>query len=195
MEMNKEIPALEKEKNTFFTISRIVKRKNIKNVIKAFYLLKKEGVNFVYYIAGKGNETEEIKKTIVELNLSDQIFFLGKVSEDKKDELYNKSSYFLLPSVYDKDDGSVEGYGIVFIEANSYGLPVLSGDTGGMVEAVNEYKTGLYTDGSVNDIYIKIKELLTIDFNKSEIKKHANEHNYLRQQKFIAFINSKLVLK
>jgi len=181
-----------KEPNLFFTITRLVKRKNIKNIIYAFEKLKKEKFTFKYNIAGIGEEMQSLQNLVEQLDLTEEIKLLGKVDENKKDELYQNSSYFLLPSLFDKSDGSIEGYGIVFIEANAYGIPVLSGDTGGMIEAVIDTKTGLHSDGSIDDIYNKIKKLITYHFDTNYIYKHARKHDYLAQEEFLNFVESKI---
>jgi len=180
------------KENNFFTLTRLVKRKNIKNVIKAFSILKENNFNFKYVVAGIGPEFEILTKTVNELGLSNEIKFVGKVTEEEKHRYFSESNYFLLPSIFDEKEGSIEGYGIVFIEANAYGIPVLSGNTGGMVEAVEDGKTGFHSNGEVNDIVLKIKRLTEINFNIDYIKHHAQKHNYLKQEKFLNFIKNKL---
>lgn len=183
-----------KENNTyvFLTISRLVKRKNIHRVIRALYRLKQEGLEFHYYIAGDGEEKQDLSTLVKTLSMENEIEILGRVSEDQKSSLYKRSNYFLLPSVYDEDDGSIEGYGIVFIEANSYGIPVLSGNTGGMVEAVVEEVTGLHCDGSEDDIVEKIKKMIKISFEAEDLYQHAKKHDYKLQQPFLNFIEKKI---
>jgi phosphatidylinositol alpha-1,6-mannosyltransferase len=177
-----------KEENLFFTITRLVKRKNIENVIYAFNKLRKEIPTFTYVIAGSGPEVIKLKLLVNDLELNDRIHFVGKITEEEKKSFYQRASFFLLPSLFDKADGSIEGYGIVFVEANSYKIPVLSGNTGGMIEAVIDRKTGLHSSGSVDDIYNKIKELIKINFNEKDIYKHAQKHNYLLQNDFLNFL-------
>lgn len=176
----------------FFTIARLVKRKNIRNVLYAFKKLKNEGLSFSYKIAGTGPELHSLKALVGELFLEPEVEFLGRITDQKKNECYASSKFFLLPSVFDEENASIEGYGIVYIEANAYGLPVLSGDTGGMLEAVIDGETGLHCDGSVNDIYLKLKLLLKIDFDKKRIFRHAINHNYLYQYGFVHFLNKKI---
>jgi phosphatidylinositol alpha-1,6-mannosyltransferase len=194
MDIDKNLDAqtIKPKKNVFFTITRLVKRKNIKNVIYALDKLKKEKISFSYNIAGIGSETKNLVKLVSSLGLKKEIKFLGKISEEKKNHFYKNTDFFLLPSIFDELDGSIEGYGIVFIEANSYGVPVLSGNTGGMVEAVIDGKTGLHCDGSILDIYNKIKILINMDFNKRHLYDHAIKHSYLEQKKFLNFLNVKI---
>ncbi|MCG9603289.1 glycosyltransferase family 4 protein [Vibrio sp. Isolate31] len=174
----------------FLTLTRLVNRKNVKSVILALSKIHKENkqFNFKYYIAGIGPEMNTLKKLVNDLGLVNKVFFLGKVDNKRKFELYSNCNFFLLPSLYDKINGSIEGYGIVYIEANTFGKPVLSGNTGGMTEAVIDGVTGLHCDGSVDDIYSKILLLLASRFDSVVINKHAQNHHYVSQKDFIDFI-------
>jgi len=172
----------------FYTISRLVKRKNIENVIRAFYELYKEGFEFKYYIAGEGPEYENIKFLINKLHLDKNIIMLGKVDEKTKIRYFMESDYFLLPSIFDEKGGSIEGYGIVFIEANYFKLPVLSGNTGGMKEAVINNVTGLHTNGTIDDIKRNIKDIIEKKWDKEKIKEHALRHDIHKQTLFLTFL-------
>ncbi len=179
-------------KRAFLTVSRLVKRKNIQSIIRALHRLKKEGLDFHYYIAGDGEEKRDIISLVKNLSMENEVEILGRVSEDQKKSLYKRSNYFLLPSIYDAADGSIEGYGIVFIEANSYGLPVLSGNTGGMTEAVIDEVSGLHCDGSVDDIFEKITKMLNIKFDAEALYQYAKKHDFRVQQSFMNFIEKKI---
>ncbi|MCJ8314178.1 MAG: glycosyltransferase family 4 protein [Pseudomonadales bacterium] len=176
----------------FFTITRLVKRKNIENVIRAMALIKNNipDLNFLYKVAGSGSEFENLNSLVDNLKLANCVSFVGRVTNEQKEKLYLEADYFLLPSIYDEANASIEGYGIVYIEANSYGVPVLSGDTGGMIEAVNDGVTGLHCNGSVADIYEKIMKLVEMKFDKSLLVLHAKQHDYLTQNRFIDFLES-----
>ena len=97
-------------KCAFLTVSRLVKRKNIQSIIRALHRLKKEGLDFHYYIAGDGEEKRDIISLVKNLSMENEVEILGRVSEDRKKSLYKRSNYFLLPSIYDAADGSIEGY-------------------------------------------------------------------------------------
>ncbi|PHS40070.1 MAG: hypothetical protein COB07_04970 [Sulfurovum sp.] len=190
MEISEKYPETKTHKiPVFLTISRLVKRKNIHHVLLALHKLKSEGLQFQYYIAGKGAEKETLMNLVETLSLSPEVQVLGAISEKEKAELYLSSDYFLLPSVYDRTDGSIEGYGIVFIEANAHGLPVISGNTGGMTEAVRDAVTGYQCDGTVDDIAQKIRTMLATPFDSSVLYSHAQRHYYLKQKAFLHFID------
>jgi glycosyltransferase involved in cell wall biosynthesis len=170
----------------FLTLTRLVKRKNIANVLKAMKILKERGLKFHYCIAGRGSEYENIVRLVKRLHIEDSITFLGIVNEEQKKFLYSWTDLFILPSKELKH--SIEGYGIVFIEANSYGVPVISGNTGGMKEAVIDGITGFHCNGTVNDIVEKISIAIKTSFDIEQIYRHAEKHDYRNQLDFINFI-------
>lgn len=182
----------ENKENIFFTLTRLVKRKNIGNILKALNKLKNDGIQFKYYIGGSGQEYDNLKALIGNLGLNNEVILLGHIGEEEKNKYFQKANYFLLPSIFDEKDGSMEGYGIVFIEANAYGIPVLSGNTGGMPEAVIDKTTGIHCNGTVEDIYKKLKILMDTRFDKNTILQHAQKHDYLNQNDFINFIEKKV---
>ncbi|WP_146150441.1 glycosyltransferase, partial [Photobacterium angustum] len=185
-ELNKKLSAKSKDKKNkkiFFTLTRLVERKNIKNVIYA--LSKINTIDFVYYIAGSGPCLDSLKKTINELGLEEKIQLLGRVSEEQKENLLLNTDLFILPSLFDIKDGSIEGYGIVYIEANAFGIPVISGNTGGITEAVIDGKTGFHSDGSVESIYNSILKAIDHDFDGEYIITHALKHDYSVQSELL----------
>ena len=171
----------------FLTLTRLVKRKNISNVLKAIKILKEEsGLKFHYCIAGRGDEYRNLVRLAKRLHIEDSITFLGIVNEEQKKCLYTWADLFILPSKELKH--SIEGYGIVFIEANSFGVPVISGNTGGIKEAVIDGITGLHCNGTVNDIVEKISMAIKTSFDTEQIHRHAEKHDYRNQLDFINFI-------
>ena len=87
-----------------------------------------------------------------ELNLKDEVVFIHKSEEDLKNALIHESDLFLMPSIVYKK--SVEGVGISFIEAASYGKASIGGSSGGEKDAIENGKTGFICDGNdLNSIY------------------------------------------
>ncbi|OLD20126.1 MAG: hypothetical protein AUJ01_04745 [Acidobacteria bacterium 13_1_40CM_3_65_5] len=74
------------------------------------------------------------------------MFFAGTVSDADLPAFYAACDIFLLPNRV--DDGDIEGFGIVFLEAAASGKPVIGGDNGGVPEAVERDVTGLLVDGA-----------------------------------------------
>ena len=156
------------------TVSRFDKRKNHEKVIMAIRNLKQIYPNIVYICIGQGEEEENIKKLVNELDLNSQVMFFKEISNNLKNSLLAKSDIFVMPSIIHKS--SVEGFGIVYIEAAQYGIPSIGGQDGGASDAIIHNKTGLICDGNkLDDIYSTLN--LMIENKKYlELGKNAKEY-------------------
>ena len=100
-----------------------------------------------------------------ELGLIDEVSFVYKSTEQEKVGLLEKSDILVMPSIVYKK--SVEGFGITFIEAASYGKPSIGGMFGGEADAILEGKTGYLCDGNdLNALYETLLKTLNNDHYK-----------------------------
>ena len=135
--------------------------------------LKQKYPDIVYICIGYGDEEDNLKKLVQELNLNSQVMFFKDISNDLKNTLLAKSDIFVMPSIIHKK--SVEGFGIAYVEAAQYGVPSLGGKDGGASDAINHNKTGLICDGNnLDDIYSSLNSMIE---NKKylEFGKNAKE--------------------
>ena len=156
------------------TVSRFDKRKNHEKIIMALRNLKQQYPDIVYICIGYGDEEENIKKLVLELNLESQVMFFKDISDDLKNALIAKSNIFVMPSIIHKT--SVEGFGIAYVEAAQYSIPSLGGKDGGASDAIEHDKTGLICDGNnLDDIYSSLDSMIE---NKKylELGKNAKEY-------------------
>ncbi len=157
------------------TVSRFDKRKNHEKVLMALRNLKQIYPNIVYICIGYGEEEENIKELVNELDLGTQVIFFKDISEDLKNALVAKSNVFVMPSIIHKK--SVEGFGIAYVEAAQYGVASLGGKDGGASDAIQHDKTGLICDGNnLEDIYSSLHSMIE---NKRyiELGKNAKEYS------------------
>ena len=152
------------------TVSRFDKRKNHEKVIMALRNLKQIYPSIVYICVGYGEEEENIKNIVKELDLEAQVMFFKDISDDLKNALIAKSDIFVMPSIIHKK--SVEGFGIAYVEAAQYGIPSLGGKDGGASDAIDHEKTGLICDGNnLDEIYSSINSMLEnkkyLDYGKT----------------------------
>ena len=141
------------------TVSRFDKRKNHEKIIMALRNLKQIYPDIVYISIGGGNEEENIKQLVKELDLSGQVMFFKNISDDLKNSLIAKSNIFVMPSIIHKT--SVEGFGIAYVEAAQYGVPSLGGKDGGASDAISHNKTGLICDGNnFDEIYSSLNMMI-----------------------------------
>ena len=127
----------------------------------------------MYICIGSGDEENNIKNLVKELDLESQVMFFKDISDDLKNALIAKSNIFVMPSIIHKS--SVEGFGIVYAEAGQYGVPSIGGIDGGASDAIDHEKTGLICNGNnLDDIYSSINSMLE---NKKylEFGKNAKE--------------------
>ena len=155
------------------TVSRFDKRKNHEKVIMALRNLKQKYPDIVYICIGYGDEEENLKNLVQELDLGSQVMFFKDITKDLKNSLVAKSDIFVMPSIIHKT--SVEGFGIAYVEAAQYGVPSLGGKDGGASDAIDHNKTGLICDGnSLDEIYTSLDDMIE---NKKylELGKNAKE--------------------
>ena len=152
------------------TVSRFDKRKNHEKVLMALRNLKQQYPDIVYICIGYGDEEENLKRLVQELDLNSQVMFFKDISDDLKNSLLAKSDIFVMPSIIHKK--SVEGFGIAYVEAAQYGVPSLGGKDGGASDAINHNETGIICDGnSLDDVYSSLVSMIKnkkyLEFGKS----------------------------
>ena len=134
--------------------------KRTNETIKFLDNFRKVENNFTCYFVGgpsgkSGNEyLEELKKTVVDLNLESHVEFLDNLPQTEIRDLLNKSKLLIHTSKF-------ETFGLVAAEANAMGVPVLTTNSGSVLEIVESNDNGYYSesliDGNVNNF---VKELL-----------------------------------
>ncbi len=148
------------------TVSRLDGRKSHQNVLMTIKNLLPQFPKLKYVSIGTGDEKKNLEKLTKELGLAQSVTFIYKSTEQEKIGLLEKSDVFVMPSVVYKK--SVEGFGISFIEAASYGKPSIGGISGGEADAILEGKTGYLCDGNdLNALY----EVLLKTLNNDQYKK------------------------
>ena len=113
-----------KEPLIFVTTARLIPHKRIDAVIR---VLSKLPSNFKFIVIGEGSELIRLQKLTKDLNLSNHIFFLGKISSNLLYEILTLSSVFISWS-------AEEGAPNSFVEALHFGLPIVSANVGGIPE-------------------------------------------------------------
>jgi phosphatidylinositol alpha-1,6-mannosyltransferase len=149
------------EKKVILTVGRLDVRKGHDMVIRALSQVLREVPNAVYLIVGKGQEFSRLKELVAKLKLDEHVIFAGYVEDDKLAEYYNACDVFIMPSREIKETGDAEGFGIVYLEANACGKPVVGGRSGGIGDAIIHGYNGLLVDPlSVEEVAYSLIELL-----------------------------------
>ncbi|MCL5432853.1 MAG: glycosyltransferase family 4 protein [Patescibacteria group bacterium] len=142
-------PRKRRRKLLILYLGRLKLYKNVKFFIYLAQRVLREIPELEFIIAGDGEEKSKLKKIVNQLNLEGKIKFLGRVTEEEKIRLYQKSYVFVNPSL-------MEGWGITTIEANACGVPVIASDVPGLRDSVNNPETGFLAESNnINDFTYK----------------------------------------
>jgi colanic acid/amylovoran biosynthesis glycosyltransferase len=119
--------------------------KGRKYAIEAIAELHKKYPKLQYYIVGDGPCRAELEAQVEKANLTSAIHFTGWVSTEKLKSLYDKAHIFLHPSIT-ASDGNQEGQGMVLIEAQAQGIPVIATRHNAFTETILDGITGLLAE-------------------------------------------------
>ena len=169
------------DKKVLLSVSRLVRRKGHENVIKALPNVIDKVPNILYIILGKGDEEHRLKALVKDMALDSHVKFVGYATEEEKLFYYQSCDVFVMPSLEIRDENmhDYEGFGIVYVEANACGKPVIGGKSGGVEDAVIDGVTGLLVDPeSIEEISRAIRLL-----NDREYARKLGENGRRRVEK------------
>lgn len=118
-------------------------RKNVSCVLRALAQLK-DNYDFIYTVVGDGNLRKSLEKLSQKVGLEKRVRFRGLLSKTEVKELLSRSDLFILTSSIQHKN--YEGFGIVYLEANACGTPVLASRLAGAEEAVEEGVSGMFVE-------------------------------------------------
>ena len=149
--------------NIFLSIGRIQEQKRQLETIKFLNNFRKIDSNFFcYFIGGPSGKSgddyfAELQESVKEFNLESHVEFLGNLPQTKIKDFMNKSKLLIHTSQY-------ETFGLVAIEANSMGVPILSINTGSLIEIIENNKNGYFAEDFMdNHANNFVKNLLNDD--------------------------------
>ena len=165
---------LERE-NILLSVGRIQEQKRQMEVLNFIDNFRKIDTNFLcYFVGGPSGKSGddylvELKNTVKELNLDSNVEFLGNLTQTEIKILMNRSKLLIHTSQY-------ETFGLVAIEANAMGVPVLTTNRGSLMEIIEHNNNGYISenliDGRVNNF---VKNLLTDDKKFKGMSKYCLE--------------------
>lgn len=147
--------------------------KNLAGLIKAFAILKKQGLEANLVITGKEDYTEKsIKESIKNNGLEKDVVLTGLVSDADLKLLFKGAKVFVFPSF-------AEGFGIPPLEAMASGTPVCSSNTTSLPE-VCENAALFFNPHNTKDIASKMKQI----FENEKLRKKLTEEGFKQIKKF-----------
>ncbi|WP_081211247.1 glycosyltransferase family 4 protein [Salegentibacter sediminis] len=158
------------------TVGRLDELKGQRYGIEVAKSLKKRGYHFKYTLVGKGEEKKNLQKLIINYGLENYVTMLGEKSQNEVRDLLQVHDIFLMTSV-ESTGKSREGQGIVALEAQACGLPVVAFDSGGVKYTFENSKTGfLVPEGDVNEMTDKVEKLIQNEQLREQMSKAAVKH-------------------
>ncbi len=154
-------------KVVLLSVGRLTLRKGHDQVISALPRILEAVPNLVYVIASDGEEREHLEELVAKHGVGGAVHFLGAVDVDSLPRLYNTCDIFIMAN-RELPGGDIEGFGIVFLEANACGKPVIGGASGGTSDAIRHGQSGLRIDGTSIDEIVDAVTTLAADAEKRQ---------------------------
>jgi phosphatidylinositol alpha-1,6-mannosyltransferase len=123
------------------TVSRLQKRKGHDTVIRALAEVRRTVPDVLYAIVGDGEERGPLERLTADLGLGAHVRFHGELSDAEMLDCYQQCDLFVLANRQVGQD--IEGFGMVLLEAQACGKPVVAGASGGTAETMRVPDTGL----------------------------------------------------
>ena len=143
------------------SIGRLVDKKGIKYLIMAMKDVIKVFSNAKLIIGGSGPDKDKLVKFCDDLDLKNNVIFMGYIDNTDLPKYYASSDIFVLPSIETKG-GDTEGLGVVLLEAMACGIPVIGSNVGGITDIIVNGKNGFLTiPGNPQDLSDKIITILS----------------------------------
>jgi len=148
-----------------FYSGRLTQRKGVHFLLKALYKLKNLGFEYSLTIAGDGPYKENLINLCNDLDLDNQVKFLGVMDRESIKEIADASSYFVYPV------SKPEGFGNSVLEAMSRGCLVISTALGGISDFLNSSNSIIIKKNNIKDI---VDSFIDISSDKKRFRKLVN---------------------
>jgi phosphatidylinositol alpha-1,6-mannosyltransferase len=142
------------------TVARLTPRKGHARIIRALAKLRADIPDFKYVIIGQGPIEAELRALAAQLSMMDKIVFAGFVPGGELNRHYNMADLMAMPNT--EVAGNIEGFGMVFLEANAAGKPVIGGRSGGTSAAVADGESGFLVASDTDvELHDALRKLIT----------------------------------
>jgi len=149
------------KENYIFCLRRLDPSKGVDVLIKAFNLIKDKFPELFLVIAGEGSEEEKLRNLVESYSLTQRVIFIGTVKLSRGISLLKGAKLTVVPSLS-------EGGGLVNVESQASGCPVIASRVGGIPEYVKDGESGLlFEPGN----YQELAEKISLLFNDSSLQK------------------------
>lgn len=157
------------------SVGRLVGRKGFDTMMMALPGIVKQLQSVKYVIAGTGPDMKRLKKLAFSLGMDRYVWFAGDVTEERKQALYASAHIFAMPSR--SINGDVEGFGKVFLEAASCGVPSIGSFEGGVPEAIEDGHSGVLVEPSNTE---RLSEVVIALLEQQPMREAMGQYAYER---------------
>src|SRR3989338_6915602 len=169
LDMLKEKLGIKMDERVIITVSRLVPKNGVRDIIGAMPETIKKIPNAKLLIIGRGKLEKDLRDQVRELSLGKNVLMIGEVENDKLPDYLLVSDVFVRPSLS-------EGLGTAFLEAMAAGVPIIGTPVGGITDFLIDRQTGLFCRvGNSRDLSDKIVMLLTDKGLRDNIIRNARE--------------------
>lgn len=164
-----------RNKKVILTVGRLQKRKGHDMMISALPEILKQHPDVLYAVIGNGEELKHLTTLASNLNVNNHVLFMSEITDEQMIQCYQQCDLFILPNRTEGND--IEGFGMVLVEAQSCGKPVIAGDSGGTAETMIIGETGFIIDCTQASVIAeKINEILATPEILTNIGKQGRSH-------------------
>lgn len=162
------------DRTVVLTVGRLHARKGHDLLIDALVKVKERVPNVLYAVVGDGPERDRLAARVADRGLGGHVRFHGEAEHATVVKAYQQCDLFVLPN---RQVGTeIEGFGMVLLEAQACGKPVVAGTSGGTAETLRPYETGLLVDcTSVGALSAAVTLLLTTPAVRAKMGEAARE--------------------
>ena len=165
-------------KRVLLTVGRLQRRKGQDFLIKSMPALLKEFPDLFYAVVGRGECYDELISLVDQHKLHDNVCVYPNMDDEALIKCYQQCDIFILPNR--TIDNDIEGFGMVLVEAQVCGKPVIAGDSGGTRETMDIGKTGHIIDCSSTENLLK--ELSPILRNREIVDGEVDIADYAKNR-------------
>jgi glycosyltransferase involved in cell wall biosynthesis len=148
--------------------------KGLKYLLKAFKSIIEAGFNVALVLVGDGVERDQLQRMTIDLNMHQQVYFIGSVSNSLVPEYMAGADIFVLPSLS-------EGFPVVLLEAMASGLPIISTNVRGIPEIIEDGVNGFIVEPKNPR---QIAEKLTILLSSPEMRSTIAKNNIEKAKRY-----------
>ena len=181
-ELNDRVSAAPFASPRILTVSRLTASdtyKGVDTLVEAMPLVRRDYPQARLRIAGQGDDLPRLQSLAARLGVVGAVDFLGQINDEALRAEYAACDLFALPS-------RKEGFGLVFLEAMTYGKPCLGARAGGVPEVIDDTVGQLVEYGDIPDLAAGVADLMRHPRDSEVVRRHADSFAFPSFQRRLA---------